>query len=118
MLKKLLTLLLEKFIYSKRFWIAETSLPATASGAINVTPEITGDWVIITAPISGYFCVRSISSSLLLSNGLLWQGSNDDTAYHKGFTLPCYKGSEVAYLLSLDTKDAYVFFTKNMADSM
>lgn len=118
MLKTLLTLLLEKFIYSKRFWIAETSLPATASGTINVTPEVTGEWVSITAPISGYFCVRARSSNLLLSNGYLWQGSNNNAVTYKGYTLPCYKGSEIAYQISLDASEVYVFFTENMANSM
>lgn len=118
MLKKLISLLLEKFLHSKRSWIAETSYPATSSDTILVTPEITGEWVSVTAPISGYFCVRARSSNLLLSNGYLWQGSNNNVVTYKGYTLPCYKGSEIAYQISLDASEVYVFFTENMANSM
>lgn len=114
MLKALIQLFAEKFLAGKSDWVSYQSNPTTT--ATHITPSKTGDWVNVISPCNGWFCVKAVASQVLLSNGELWQGLRSEESTYKGFSMPVSKGWAIAYVLSPDATDPYVFFVPSIGN--
>lgn len=114
MLKALIQLFAEKFLVSRSDWISYQSNPT--STAIHITPNQTGEWNILVSPCNGWFCVKAQASQILLSNGELWQGTASTAPTYRGFSIPVSKGWSVAYVLSKDATDPFVFFVPSIGN--
>ena len=104
-LKSLVQLFAEKFLVSKKEWVGLQNLPsATAKTFISIGSEcFGGDWVNITAPCNGIFCLTANTNALLVKNYAgAWSGQQGAQGY-SGAYVACAKGHSVSYQLGTAT---------------
>jgi hypothetical protein len=107
-LKALVQLFAEKFLISKKEWVAEQFCPKLST--IDISPQATGNWVEFIAPQTGYVCVKANAIQVLIQVFGIWQGCITREKSYKGFNIYVEKGQTVAYILSTDAEDAFVTF--------
>lgn len=104
-LKALVQLFAEKFLVSKKEWVAQQSLPSsTSKTTVSISSEsFGGNWVVITAPYDGIFCLVAKTNALLVQNYAgAWSGQQGAQGY-SGAHVVCAKGCTVAYQLGSST---------------
>nr|DAV06445.1 MAG TPA: hypothetical protein [Caudoviricetes sp.] len=105
MFKQLVQLFAEKFLVSKKEWVAQQSLPSsTWKTTVSISSESFGaNWVVITAPYDGIFCLVANTDAILVQNYAgAWSGQQGSRGY-SGAHVVCAKGCTVAYQLGAET---------------
>lgn len=117
MLKSLLQLFVEKFLQSKSEWISYQANPNSTAIYIQATKN--NEWNTVVSPVNGWFCIKALSSKIILSNGELWQGVEEPSSSgssYKGFCIPVSKGWSITYTISNTTTQDFAMFVPSIGN--